>query len=93
MCYNIFDLYKLFIMGDFKMTEVFNETNEKLKDRAIRIVSQIADVSFAQAYEKLINCDWKIKTAIVSLKLNLSKEDADRKLELNSGVLRKVLNK
>ena len=32
MCYNIFDLYKLFIMGDFKMTEVFNETNEKLKE-------------------------------------------------------------
>ena len=35
-------------------------TNEKLKDRAIRIVSQIADVSFAVAYEKLINCDWKM---------------------------------
>lgn len=68
-------------------------TNEKLKDRAIRIVSQIAGVSFAHAYEKLINCDWKIKTAIVSLSLNLSKEDADRKLELNNGVLRKVLNK
>ena len=32
MCYNIFDLYKLFIMGDFKMTEVFNETNEKLNE-------------------------------------------------------------
>ena len=32
MCYNIFDLYKLFIMGDFKMKEVFNETNEKLKE-------------------------------------------------------------
>lgn len=68
-------------------------TNEKLKDRAIRIVSQLAEVSFAQAYEKLINCDWKIKTAVVSLKLNLSKEDAERKLDLNCGVLRKVLNK
>ena len=32
MYYNIFDLYKLFIMGYFKMTEVFNETNEKLKE-------------------------------------------------------------
>lgn len=68
-------------------------TNEKLKDRAIRIVSQIADVSFAVAYEKLINCDWKIKTAIVSLKLNISREDAERKLELNCGVLRKVITK
>ena len=68
-------------------------TNEKLKDRAIRIVSQLADVSFAHAYEKLINCDWKIKTAVVSLKLNISREDAERKLELNCGVLRKVLNR
>lgn len=68
-------------------------TNEKLKDRAIRIVSNIANVSFAVAYEKLLNCDWKIKTAIVSIMLNLSKEDAERKLQLNSGVLRKVLNR
>lgn len=68
-------------------------TNEKLKDRAIRIVSQIAEVSFAVAYEKLINCDWKIKTAILCLKQNLSKEEAERKLELNCGVLRRVLVK
>ena len=68
-------------------------TNEKLKDRAIRIVSQIAGVSFAVAYEKLINCEWKIKTAIVCLKLNISKEEAERKLALNSGVLRRVIVK
>lgn len=68
-----------------------NATNEKLKDRAIRIVSQIAGVSFAVAYEKLINCNWKIKTAIVSLILGISPEDANRKLELKNGVLRKVI--
>ena len=68
-----------------------NATNEKLKDRAIRIVSQIAGVSFAVAYEKLINCNWKIKTAIVSLILEISPEDANRKLELKNGVLRKVI--
>jgi len=68
-------------------------TNEKLKDRAIRIVSNIANVSFASAYERLLNCDWKIKTAIVSIMLNISKEDAERKLQLNSGVLRKVLGR
>lgn len=67
-------------------------TNEKLKDRAIRIVSQIADVSFATAYEKLINCNWKIKTAIVSILLNISPEDAEKKLDLKCGVLRKVIN-
>ena len=68
-----------------------NATNEKLKDRAIRIVSQIAGVSFAVAYEKLINCNWKIKTAIVSLILGISPEDANIKLELKNGVLRKVI--
>lgn len=68
-----------------------NATNEKLKDRAIRIVSQIAGVTFAVAYEKLVNCDWKIKTAIVSLILGISPEDANRKLELKNGVLRKVI--
>ena len=68
-------------------------TNEKLKDRAIRIVSQIADVSFAVAYEKLINCDWKIKTAILCIKQNLTKEEAEQKLKLNCGVLRRVLAK
>ncbi len=66
-------------------------TNEKLKDRAIRIVSQIADVSFAVAYEKLINCNWKIKTAIVSLMLNITPEDAEKKLDSRCGVLRKVI--
>lgn len=66
-------------------------TNEKLKDRAINIVSQIADVPFAVAYEKLVSCNWKIKTAIVSLKLNIANEDAERKLTLKNGVLRKVI--
>ena len=66
-------------------------TNEKLKDRAINIVSQIADVPFAVAYEKLVSCNWKIKTAIVSLKLNIENEDAERKLTLKNGVLRKVI--
>src|SRR5574344_1122728 len=66
-------------------------TNEKLKDRAINIVSQIADVPFAVAYEKLVSCNWKIKTAIVSLNLNIANEDAERKLTLKNGVLRKVI--
>ena len=68
-----------------------NATNEKLKDRAINIVSQIAGVSIAIAFETLLKCDWKIKTAIVCLKLNVEKEVAERKLELKCGVLRKVI--
>ena len=66
-------------------------TNEKLKDRAIRIVSQIAKVDNAIAFEKLSKCDWRIKTAIVSLTKNVSVEEADKELKSYCGVLRRVL--
>lgn len=66
-------------------------TNEKLKDRAIRIVSQIAKVDNATAFEKLSKCDWRIKTAIVSLTKNVSVEEADKELKSYCGVLRRVL--
>ena len=66
-------------------------TNEKLKDRAIRIVSQLADVSYANAFEVLESCNWKIKTAIVTIRKNVSIEDADRELQHCHGILRRVL--
>lgn len=66
-------------------------TNEKLKDRAIRIVSQIANVDNKSAFEKLTECDWKIKTAIVSLTKKVSKDEAERELKAYCGVLRRVL--
>ena len=68
-----------------------NATNEKLRDRAIRIVSEIAGVSIGKAFEKLQECNWKIKTAIVCLKLNLDKETAEDRLKQKCGVLRKVI--
>lgn len=66
-------------------------TNEKLKDRAIRIVSQIAHVSNAHAFETLEKCDWKIKTAIVSIIKNVSVEEANTELKHYHGILRRVL--
>ena len=66
-------------------------TNEKLKDRAIRIVSQLADVQFSEAFSTLLKCDWNVKTSIVSLKLNINKEEAEKRLAENRGVLRRVL--
>ena len=45
--------------------------NEKLKDRAIRIVSQIAEVSHSEALAALLKCDWEIKTAITMIKMKL----------------------
>ena len=66
-------------------------TNEKLKDRAIRIVSQLAEVNSAIAFETLQKCNWKIKTAIVSIRKNISIEEANRELKHYHGVLRRVL--
>ena len=48
-----------------------NPTNAKLKDRAARIVSKIAEVSEDQAQLELINNGYKIKHAILKLKYNL----------------------
>lgn len=66
-------------------------SNEKLKDRAIKIVAQLAEVTHAQALDVLLKCDWEIKTAIVALKLNLDVDKARAELRKNNGVLRKVI--
>lgn len=66
-------------------------TNEKLKDRAIRIVSQLAEVQFSVAFQTLLKCNWNVKTSIVSLKLNVDKEEAEKRLAEHRGVLRRVL--
>lgn len=66
-------------------------TNEKLKDRAIRIVSQIAGVSSADALAMLMKSSWEIKVAIVALKLNIEVPKARLELKRHGGVLRKVI--
>lgn len=66
-------------------------TNEKLKDRAIKIVSQIADVNHADALGMLMKCAWEIKVAIVALKLNMDVPKARAELKRHGGVLRKVI--
>ena len=67
-------------------------TNEKLKDRAIRIVAQIAEVSHSDALSTLLKCDWEIKTAIVALNMKLDVEQARLELKKHGGVLRKLLH-
>lgn len=67
-------------------------TNEKLKDRAIRIVAQIAEVSHSDALSTLLKCDWEIKTAIVALNMKLDVEQARLELKKYGGVLRKLLH-
>lgn len=67
-------------------------TNEKLKDRAIRIVAQIAEVSHSDALSTLLKCDWEIKTAIVALNMKLDVEQSRLELKKHGGVLRKLLH-
>ena len=66
-------------------------TNEKLKDRAIRIVAQIADVSHSEALSTLLKCNWEIKTAIVSIVMKTDVDNARLELRRHGGVLRKLL--
>ena len=65
---------------------------EKLKDRAIRIVSEIAGVNNSTALQKLLECGWSVKTAIIMLKCNMDKAQAEEALRKNCGVLRRTLN-
>lgn len=65
--------------------------NEKLKDRAIRIVAQIAEVQHSDALAALLKCDWEIKTAIISLMMKLEVENAREELKRHGGVLRKLM--
>lgn len=66
--------------------------NEKLKDRAIRIVSQIAGVTNSEALASLLKCNWEIKTAIVMNQLKVDTDEARLKLKKHGGVLRKIIN-
>ena len=65
--------------------------NEKLKDRAIRIVSQIAKVSHSDALASLLKCDWEIKTAIIMLDKKVDADVARLELRKHAGVLRKII--
>lgn len=67
-------------------------TNEKLKDRAIRIVAQIADTTHTKAFETLEKCNWEVKTAVVSIVKDVDIETAKQYLKKHNGILRKVLN-
>ncbi len=66
-------------------------TNEKLKDRAIKIVAQIAGVTHADALSALMKASWEIKVAIVSIKKGIDAAKARLELKRHGGVLRKVI--
>ena len=65
--------------------------NEKLKDRALRIVAQITGVTHSEALAALLKSDWEIKTAIVSIEMGTDVETSRKELKKYGGVLRKLL--
>jgi N-acetylmuramic acid 6-phosphate etherase len=66
-------------------------TNEKLTERAERIVQSLTDCTPEQAGELLSSCNGEVKTAIVSHNLGISPDAARTRINSVDGHLRKAL--
>lgn len=66
-------------------------TNEKLGERAQRIVKELTDCTASEAVELLQRCDGELKTAIVAQNLGISPAAARTLLDSVSGHLRRAL--
>ena len=65
-------------------------TNNKLIDRSQRIVMEVTGVTRDEAAALLDRAGKSVKTAIVMQKLGVGKEEAERLLAANGGVVRRV---
>jgi len=65
--------------------------NEKLKIRAANMVCEITGVSQEKAKETLEDSNWSAKNAIVRLLLNISRQEAEKRLNENEGFIRKAV--
>jgi N-acetylmuramic acid 6-phosphate etherase len=66
--------------------------NQKLRDRARRIVAQAAGVSVERAGEWLAEAGGSVRVAIVMAKGGMRREDAERRLAAAKGRVSKALN-
>ncbi len=66
-------------------------TNEKLVDRASRIIAQVVGVSYEQAVDLLKEAGNNVKVAIVMGKLSVPRSEAKEKLEATNGHLHAVI--
>ncbi|MEG0177857.1 N-acetylmuramic acid 6-phosphate etherase [Anaerorhabdus sp.] len=66
-------------------------TNEKLVERAKRIVMMATECDIKKAEEALMKCDYHCKTAIVMILLNIGEEEAKHKLNEVNGFVRKAI--
>ena len=67
-------------------------TNKKLVARAIRLIEQIAQTDEKTAAKLLKNSGGKVKTAIVMHRKNLSRQEAQKKLNRANGFLGEIID-
>ena len=66
-------------------------SNEKLMDRSVRLVVEATGVANEDAYEKLKQCGFHVKTAIVMIMRSCSFEEAKSLLEETDGYVSKAI--
>ena len=66
-------------------------TNDKLKDRAARIIATLTGMDRSHSFNLLELADGNVKTAIVMQKLNVDKDEAERILTDKLGRLDKAI--
>ncbi len=66
-------------------------TNEKLRDRAIRIVDDITGVGRAEAAQLLEEAGGQVKTAVVMALAGIDDEEAQQRLAVSSGHVREAV--
>lgn len=66
-------------------------TNQKLEERAKRIIMMLAKMSYEDASEYLEKADLHVKTALVMAIAGVNKEEAQATLEKHDGFIRKAL--
>ncbi|MGG3466106.1 N-acetylmuramic acid 6-phosphate etherase [Neobacillus pocheonensis] len=68
-------------------------SNQKLKERAIGIIRKITGVSYEQALETLEKADLQVKTAIVMIKTETTKQEAEQLLADANGYVKIAIQK
>ncbi len=66
-------------------------SNQKLRDRAERLLMAVCQVERETARDVLGRADGSVKVAIVMQKLGLSADEARRRIEAGGGIVRRVL--
>ncbi len=68
-------------------------TNLKLKNRAVKIVSEISNVTLDIAQDTLEKNGYKLKHAVLKLKYGIDFDEAEKLIVENNGILRKIFQK